>query len=461
MVDRPRISRRDLLAEAVALLGGAAGVAAVTRAVHGMSPAPDALELARGAARWIRAARVPTEHGVTWAWNPTEKPGVVDDSLYTGAPGVVLFQVERFDETGAGEALTEARQGAAELAARLPAAPDGADLGLYSGAAGVAFVLAEVARASGRSAGAPRDDARHAARLVTLGARNVGAGVEWNDSADIVSGGAGIALALLYLARALHDPSLVPLAARAGRRLVELGEPSHGGLEWALSPTVKNRYPNFSHGTAGVAYALATLHETTGEQAFLEAALAGARYLEAVEDHAAGCRVFHHQPGGEDLYYLSWCHGPAGTARLYRRLARVTHDPKWSDKVTCAARGIVESGAPERRSPGYWNNVSQCCGDAGVGELFLALAREGPREGRREARAMAARVAMSLAERATPDPASGGTAWPQAENRTQPEWVVPQTGFMQGAAGIGAFFLHLHAAERGKGGRVRWPDSPW
>src|SRR3712207_8524056 len=44
------------------------------------------------------SARVDTEHGVTWAWNPTEKPGVPDGSLYTGAPGVVLFHVELHED---------------------------------------------------------------------------------------------------------------------------------------------------------------------------------------------------------------------------------------------------------------------------------------------------------------------------------------------------------------------------
>ena len=30
------------------------------------------------------------------------------------------------------------------------------------------------------------------------------------------------------------------------------------------------------------------------------------------------------------------------------------------------ARGISSSGIPERRTAGFWNNVSVCCGNAGV-----------------------------------------------------------------------------------------------
>ena len=42
-----------------------------------------------------------------------------------------------------------------------------------------------------------------------------------------------------------------------------------------------------------------------------------------------------------------------------------------------------------------------------------------------------------------------------------PDQVVAQTGFMQGAAGVGTVLLHLDAAERGKSWDVTFPDSPW
>ena len=36
-----------------------------------------------------------------------------------------------------------------------------------------------------------------------------------------------------------------------------------------------------------------------------------------------------------------------------------------------------------------------------------------------------------------------GLAWDQAEHRARPDWVQRQTGYMQGAAGIGGFLLHF------------------
>jgi lantibiotic modifying enzyme len=224
-----------------------------------------------------------------------------------------------------------------------------------------------------------------------------------------------------------------------------------------MSPRVSTLYPNFSHGTAGVAYALASLFGVTGDRDLLDAALAGARYLEAVEvSHDGGCRVFHHEPDGSDLFYLSWCHGGPGTARLFEQLGSVTGDDSWADRIVCHARGVTQMGAPVGRSKGYWNNISQCCGNAGVGEFFLTLHRQSPDRGYLD---IARRAADDILKRATE--VDGGLKWVQAEHRVRPELLVAQTGRMQGAAGVGSFFLHLDAWNQGKEMRIMLPDSPW
>src|SRR6185503_7167618 len=85
-------------------------------------------------------------------------------------------------------------------------------------------------------------------------------------------------------------------------------------------------------------------------------------------------RMIHHSQGrGENLFYLGWCHGPPGTARLWSELERQTGDPEWGAWLRGAGEAMLASGAPERRGRGYWNNVGQCCGDAAVGELAISL----------------------------------------------------------------------------------------
>ena len=113
-------------------------------------------------------------------------------------------------------------------------------------------------------------------------------------------------------------------------------------------------------------------------------------------------------------------------------------------------------GAPERRSDGYWNNISQCCGSAGVGEFFLALHSVSPD---RAHLAVAQRAAQDVLGRATEE--GDGLKWIQAEHRVRPDLLVAQTGLMQGAAGVGLFLLRLDAAENGRPPFVRMPDTPF
>jgi lantibiotic modifying enzyme len=215
--------------------------------------------------------------------------------------------------------------------------------------------------------------------------------------------------------------------------------------------------PNFSHGTAGVAYFLASLYEATGDREFLDAAIAGAKYLQAVARRDGDTfSVFHNDPDGLDLYYLGWCHGPPGTARLFYKLANLTGEDGWMSVVHQTANTILQSGIPEQQTPGFWNNVSQCCGHVGVGEFFMALCRLGHEE---TYRPFVRRVTTDLLRRATED--ASGMSWAQAEHRTRPELLVAQTGYMQGAAGIGSYFLHLDALDRGEAPAILFPDTPF
>jgi lantibiotic modifying enzyme len=215
--------------------------------------------------------------------------------------------------------------------------------------------------------------------------------------------------------------------------------------------------PNFSHGTAGIAYFLTCLAGETKQPSFLDAARAGAKYLQSLaKTDGDVCLICHHQPAGENLFYLGWCHGPVGTARIFYRLHQVTGEREWMDWVRKSARGVMQSGIPEKRTPGFWNNVSQCCGSAGVVDFLLDLHRV---TSERQYLAFSKHMADDLLRRATRD--DKGIRWIQAEHRVKPDLLVAQTGYMQGAAGIGLCLLHLDAWERGKIDRIKLPDNPF
>lgn len=454
-------SRREALSAALAaaslaLIGTRPAAGTQWRGLLGSRPgAGPYLEAAREIAEWLASVAIETPAGRTWPWAPANGTEA-QNSLYTGSPGVVLFHLELFAATGESRWRDEAAAGADALAATLPAAAAAVNsAGLYTGLAGIAFTLAETARITGTDR--HRAAAGRAIQLIHDNARDAGEGVEWNDVSDIVSGSAGTTLFLLWAAGKLDHPPSIQLARRAGHRLLELALPTSAGSEWLMRLDDTRRMPNFSHGTAGVAYTLARLHAATGEKAFLDGAMAGARHLLAIGDRSRdGFRIYHHDGDGENLFYLSWCHGPAGTARLFHQLARETGDASWDGWVRRCATATETSGVPEQRTPGFWNNISQCCGNAGVSEFFLDLHRT---HGRDEDAAFARRSTADLLARATHGP--GGMHWVQAEHRVQPDLLLAQTGLMQGAAGAGLLLLHHDAADRGAGPVIVLPDSPF
>jgi lantibiotic modifying enzyme len=485
--------------------GGMAGTAAAgsPAAVPATAPAAGAaarrwLEAAVRASRFIHSTRVQAAQGLLWLAGPECPDGLAAGSdLYSGSPGVVLFLLELGRVTGDADHLKEAVAGADYLLGTLPAAFDAErdDAGLYTGLAGIGFTLQQVFKATGKEA--YRAGAARCRELVRSAARPAGAGVQWGDSNDIIGGAAGIGLFLLEAARELGEPASRETAVRAGLRLIERGIPVQqvqpagpgsvpggkaataanavagadrrmaggnaaptAGLKWRMDSTFERLMPNFSHGTAGVAFFLATLYRDTGRREFLDAAVAGARYLQAVaESDADVCLIFHDEPDNLHLHYLGWCHGPVGTARLFYQLGRATGDPVWMDWVGRCARGILKSGIPEHQAPGFWNNLGQCCGSAGVAEFFLQLHRLTGDAGHL---AFARRVSADLLARAAPAaPGGQGLKWIHAEHRIRPEYVYAQTGFMQGAAGIGMLLLHLDAVERGAPWSFTLPDSPY
>jgi lantibiotic modifying enzyme len=410
------------------------------------------LEKALQAAAWIDSSAVQVPGGSkVWPADPRALH-TVDNTLYTGNPGVILFFLEAYYSTGKIQYLNNACEGANYL---LAAAAQEKEMGLYTGISGIGFVLWEVFKATKKEK--YRDGVYQCLQLIRNQAKRVGEGIQWNSSTDIISGTAGIGLFLVTMAKELKDPTLYDLAAEAGKRLLELGIPVKKGLKWRMDPEFQRLMPNFSHGTAGVAYFLATLYKDTKKKEFLDGALAGASYLLSVaKKDGDTCLIFHHEPGGEDLYYLGWCHGPVGTARLFYRLYQVTGDKTRMEWIKKSAHGVMHSGIPEKQTPGFWNNVGRCCGSAGVAEFFLDLYRITSDQ---KYMAFAKKMTHQLLKKAAPR--GKGLKWIQAEHRVRPDLLAAQTGLMQGAAGIGLWLLKLDAFEKRKKEKISFPDSPF
>ncbi len=466
MMTPPSLTRRDLVrltlaAGAASTLGlGAASGEETPKPAAVPVPAPSGyLDTAVKAAKWIHTARVETSQGLIWLEGPERPEGLQSTpDLYSGYAGIVLFLLELARVTGDKTYKEDAGYGADALIASLPAKLDlaQAETGLYSGFAGIGFALYQAFQSLGDEK--YRKAAIRCRDLIHAAAQPAGKGIDWGKYTDIIAGTSGTGLYLLDYARAMNDPASRDLAAKAGLRLIELGIPEGGGLKWRSDPDFKRLMPNFSHGTAGVCYYLATLHQETGRKEFLDAALAGARYLQSIAVTTGDtCLIFHDEPDNKKLYYLGWCHGPVGTSRLWVRLDQIDPKAGWLTWAKKGAKAIQESGIPEKQTPGFWNNVGQCCGSASVANFFLDLAKL---TGDATYKPFAHRVVQNILDRATPTP-GGGLKWIHAENRIQPDRTYAQTGYMQGAAGIGMLMLRMDAEEQGRGWGLRLPDSPY
>ena len=217
------------------------------------------------------------------------------------------------------------------------------------------------------------------------------------------------------------------------------------GADFLIAGLPEEKTMGLYEGIAGIGCALRETFKASNDQKYQEASQ---ECLKRIQKEA--------RPVGKDLYYLGWCHGPVGTARLFYRLYRITNDAAWLDWVKRSANGVMESGIPEKQTPGFWNNAGICCGLAGVGDFFLSL-YETTRD--KKYLDFCKRTSGKLLASASGE--SKGLKWIQAEHRTRPELLVAQTGLMQGAAGIGLFLLHLDALGRGQHVKIILPDTPF
>jgi len=400
------------------------------------------LDSALAVAAWLETEAIETEDGLTWDPRADDQVARSTD-LYYGSSGPVIFFLALHARTDDETWLALARKGSDHLIARLPSDPaDLASTALYSGIAGPAWVLEEMYRVTG--------DKRY--RQAMLRALDLIEHAAENPDTDIINGIAGTGLFLLYAHDRTGREEALAAAIRIGDELITRARETPHGLEWTLGEEKTRIMPNFSHGTAGVAFFLTRLGRSTGNETYTKAAIRGAEHLLAIRNEDG--LIHHAAPDGKNLYYLGWCHGPAGTSRLYHELGSATGDVRWRKAYDRALTSLMESGIPERRQEGFWNNVSVCCGTAGVASCVLDAHRL---TGDRQFLDLLARLNRDLITRATRD--ETGMRWYQAENRKSPEDLFAQTGFMQGAAGIGFWLCRMDAFSRGEPFPIRLPDE--
>jgi type 2 lantibiotic biosynthesis protein LanM len=295
--------------------------------------------------------------------------------LYGGLLGIALF-LAYLGEL-AGERRYRALAEATTLAARRLLAKQARDdrappaaIGAFDGLGGAIYALCHLARLWRQP-----ELLAEAEELAAL----VCGRVERDQAFDVMSGSAGALAALLVLHGEAPDAGALGAAAACGERLLAGATRLAVGIGW---PKRKNEPPltGFSHGAAGIAWALARLGAATGDERYRAAARDAIAYERSLAmDEIGNWRDLRRlepapgQPAAEPVPMWAWCHGAPGIG-----LARLATRP-WLDDP--AIDREIDTALASTLRRGFGMNHSLCHGDLGNLE-FLLHARRRPRGAR-------------------------------------------------------------------------------
>jgi lantibiotic modifying enzyme len=311
----------------------------------------------------------------------------VGADLYGGTAGIGLFLAELAAVTGSATHHEVARGALRHAASRADHVPDVCRAGLYAGRPGIALALA---RAAGLLEAPELLDAARA--VADPGPPEAGA------EYDLISGSAGAVLGCLALRALLgEDRLLVPARAHADA-LVDSAVADGDGMMWRSSgvPTARG-LAGLSHGAAGVAVALLELARATDEPRYRDVAVRAIAYERSVYD--AGMRNWPdlreqpgHAPSATPTFVAFWCHGAPGIALSRIRAMELGVDGAREEALAALATTAawVEAGVGVDEL-----NYSYCHGLAGNSEVLVdGRALVGP-----AADELATRVAQTGIER--------------------------------------------------------------
>ena len=179
----------------------------------------------------------------------------------------------------------------------------------------------------------------------------------------------------------------------------------------------------FSHGTAGIVYALLRLYELTGDTSLFEAAQEGVRYEDRALVRERGNWAGEVDEGGSEFGH-SWCHGAPGIG-----LARIGGLPMLD---TVSIRQDIELALQTTQQMDAIGPDHLCCGISGRVEILLTSAQ---RLNRPELADVAVRSVRQLLTRAEQ---RGGFTF----GSFLPTWVARPELF-HGTSGIGYTLLRL------------------
>jgi type 2 lantibiotic biosynthesis protein LanM len=283
----------------------------------------------------------------------------VEGDLYHGSAGIALFlaylnhlaprpEFRRAAERALGHAL---------------ATCDRSRIGAFLGLGGLVYLLLHLHRLWGDET-LLEQAVQRADELAPL--------IDDDKRYDVLGGAAGVIPVLLALADRTGGHGLA-YADRAAGHLLRAAEADGGALSWPLTDpgeAVAN-LTGFSHGTAGIGWALVALGSRTGRADYLDAGRRAfryeARYFDDTEQDWYDLRT---NPGGTPRngrhYANAWCNGAAGIG-----LSRISSWDLLGRTDEALLREAYQALAATMRNFPRLMNDTLCHGRGGNAELFL------------------------------------------------------------------------------------------
>jgi type 2 lantibiotic biosynthesis protein LanM len=399
--------------------------------------------------RALAAARIVGDRLVDTAHRDRERVGwlglhFIDESqwtvqplgfdLYGGYPGVALFLSQLARMTGEeryAEVAHRACSPMRRIADHVGDQPEGVvPCSVFSSVVGLAYTLVHAAANLGEP---------ELLSIVEPLVAAAASGVADDPVFDIVSGSAGCLAAAVAIHRATGLTVARDVARACAERLLENATPQDRGVAWEPTMDASRPLTGFSHGAAGIGWALLRYANAAGETKYAEVGLDAFRYERARFHYGIGnWPDFRLNPGESapppdqtPTSMQAWCHGAPGIG-----LARADSGSTDSPEVAADLEMAIHS---MRHAPSE-ANLSLCHGLLGNLELLTVAA---PSTAER-----AARAAQALAVFEQRGPICGTPGG------------IPTPGLMVGLAGIGHGLLRLGFPERVPSVLLLQPPEP-
>ena len=350
--------------------------------------------------------------------------------LYAGTSGVALFLAELYAASGTSEARRTALGAIQQALGRTDALSLKSRLSLYTGGLGIVFAAARMGMILGE-----QELLERATQLLHECVRERQEEREF----DLLSGDAGAIVAFLLIREMLDDATLLDLAVWLGDELLQKADDSGNGYSWR-SPSLHYRHnlTGFSHGTAGVGYALLELFHVTSHIKYRAAAERAFEYerswFNAVKGNWPDFREEGYQRKRNlhpQAFATFWCHGAPGIGLARLRAYEILNNATCRDEASIALNTTFASIETALHAGN--GNFSLCHGLAGNAELLIygrhVLGREW-----KDKSALACEVGEAGIEASKRQ----GGVWPCGVDKGE------TPSLLLGLAGIGYFYLRLH-----------------